>query len=196
MTDTATIDPVTPPSITHDGFHISARTGPELALLIDRASRNPVTGPFVQKARKAEGTGTLGLYVEAVAFTAAGAPFTHMKFFVIDRHVYYYNRANGDTRANWRYKKTADLLSALSTVQATIAKPNVKVLGHPVLVELQADDLSAVETGQMPPARFRGQYRIERDFGRYDFVMEVVTAPIPMSLASALRKGTHTPLPA
>ena len=114
-----------------------------------------------------------------------------MKFFIIDRHLYTYNRMNGDARANWRYRKTVDLAMALGTVQATISKSNVRVLGHPVLVELTADDLSAVETYQMPPARFRGQYRIERDFGRYDFKMDVVTAPVPESLIRALRPHTH-----
>ena len=174
---------------------ITARTADATARLILRASRNPMTNAFVQKAKKAEGTGVVGLYLEAVAHTATGSPFTHMKFFVVGANLYVYSRSAGDTRANWRSRTTPSLEAALKAVQVTVDKPSVKVFGHPVLVELTADDVSAVESGALPPARFRGQYRIERDYGRYDFVMEVVSAPIPGSLVDALRKSA-APAPA
>ena len=176
---------------------ITGRSAAEVSTLLDRAAAAPATAGFVQKARKAEATGTLGLYLEAVMFTGSGKPFTHMKFFVIDCHVYVYNRSAGDSRANWRQRDVASLDEALKVVQATIDKPQVKIFGHPVLVELSADDLSAVEAGQMPPGRFRGQYRIERDFGRFDFEMDVVSAPIPKALVSgapqAVRHPHHRP---
>ena len=147
--------------------------------LIEKLAAFPGTSGFVQKARATESTGMLGLYLEAVVFASTGQPFAHMRFFVIDRHIYVYNRSAGETRANWRIRTESSLAAALLVVQEAMNRPTVKPFGHPVLVELTADDISAVESGAMPPARFRGAYRIERDFGRYDFEMEVTSKPIP-----------------
>lgn len=172
-----------------------ARDGDSVGLLLERAAADTTTASFVQKARKAEQTGAVGLYLEAVSFTAAGTPFSHMKFFVVGGYVYVYNRSTGDARANWRSRETPDVASALLVVQTAIDKPNVKVFGHPVLVELTPDDVSTVEAGQIPPARFRGEYRIQRDFGKYDFEMPVVSAPIPAKLQRALdsKRIVNTP---
>lgn len=182
MTTTTT----TPTGLVIGGTEIVPRDGDAVARLLDKASAIPTTASHVQKARKAEATGALGLYLEAVAFTTAGNPFTHMKFFVVQEHVYGYSRNVGDARANWKHRTVASLADALTVVQTAISKDNVRMFGHPVMVELTADDLSSVESDQMPAGRFRGQYRIERDFGRYDFEMEVVTAPIPEPLVKAL----------
>lgn len=171
------------------GATLVARKADDVARLLDRAAANPTTASFVQKARKAEATGSLGLYLEAVAHTKAGAPFTHMKFFIVGEHVYSYGRSVGDTRANWKHRTTGDLVHSLRVVQNAISKDNVRIFGHPVLVELTSDDLSAIESDAMPPGRFRGQYRIERDFGRYDFEMPVVSAEIPDKLLRALRSS-------
>jgi len=191
MTDTATPDTVAAPAtmrITRDGFttDYTARDATANELLLDRCSYNPTLAPFVQKARKTEATNVLGLYLEAVAFTSAGKPFNHLRFFVVGPHIYVYNRANGDTRANWKMRTEPTLLAALQLVQAALDKPSVKLFGHPVLVELTADDLSAIESGSLPPARFRGTYRIERDYGRYDFEMEVRSTPVPPKLIKTL----------
>lgn len=191
------VEPVVagPATLVVDDVTITARTANQVATLIRRANANPVARSFVQKAKGGEGTGSLGLYIEAVAHASNGQPFTHMRFFVIGPHLYAYNRSLGDSRANWRQRTTASLQAALNVVQTAINKPTVKVFGHPVLVELQADDLSAIEDGGLPPARFRGQYRIEKDFGRYDFKMEVVSADLPTSLVQALRQGFVTTTP-
>jgi hypothetical protein len=186
MTD-LTVTPA-PISLTIGDTTYQPRDANAVVTLLDRASADPTTTAFVQKARKAEATGTLGLYIEAVAHTAHGTPFSHMKFFIVGTHVYSYNRSAGDARANWRGRNVASLADALMLVQAAIDKPAVKILGHPVLVELTPDDVSAVESGQLPPGRFRGQYRIERDFGRYDFEMDVRTAPMPPKLVKALSR--------
>lgn len=190
MTDTTTPtlpEPLTM-RITRDGFTTTytARKAIDNELLLDQCSYNPTLTPFVQKARKSEATAVLGLFLEAVAFTSSGKPFNHLRFFIVGPHIYVYNRAAGDTRANWKMRTEASLLAALQLVQAAIDKPSVKMFGHPVLVELTADDLSAIESGALPPARFRGVYRIERDFGRYDFEMDVVSKPIPNKLIKHL----------
>ena len=165
-------------------FH--ARDKAANTLLLDKLSAIPTCAGFVQKARTGEGTGVVGLYMEAVVFTAAGAAFAHLRFFVIDRHIYVYNRSAGDTRANWRIRTEQSLAHALMVVHEALNRPNVRLFGHPVVVELTADDLSAVESGAMPPARFRGAYRIERDFGRYDFVMPVTSKPLPAKMEKLL----------
>lgn len=188
--DTTTDDTVAEPvihSLVRSEETLIARDGPAVTTLLDVASAHSDTAPFVQKARKAEATGSVGLYIEAVAHTSSGTPFSHMKFFVVGGYVYVYSRNTGDARANWRTRETPDVASALLIVQAAIDKDAVKIYGHPVLVELTADDISAVESGQIPPARFRGEYRIQRDYGRYDFAKPVVTAPVPGTLSKALR---------
>lgn len=166
-----------------------------VARLIHRANATDRTKPFVQKARGGEGTGSLGLYVEAVLHNAIGKPYTHMKFFVVGANVYAYSRTTGDTRANWRRRTTGSLHEALRLVQVALDKPTVKMFGHPVLVELTAADLSQIETGGIPEGRFRGQYRIEKDFGRYDFKMPVVSADLPARLARVLREDFVTATP-
>lgn len=176
-------------SIDGNEVTIYARTADANTKLLDKLAATPATSGFVQKARSGEGTGVLGLYAEAVVFAAAGTPFAHMRFFVIDRHIYVYNRSAGDSRANWRIRDEATLADALLVVQEALNRPNVRLFGHPVLVELTADDLSAVESGAMPPARFRGAYRIERDFGRFDFTMDVVSKPIPAKMEQMLAHG-------
>jgi hypothetical protein len=189
MTDTSILTP--PDAKVHtlvlSGETIVPRDGAAVAMLLERASNDPNSASFVIKAKSAERTGMVGLYVEAVAHTAAGKPFSHMKFFVVGPHVYVYNRSVGDSRANWRTRTTTSLADALLVVQKSIDKDIVQVIGHPVLVELTPDDVSAVESDQLPPARFRGQYRIERDFGRYDFATPVVSKPLPRKFAKALR---------
>jgi len=189
-------DPAT--TLVTDHATIIARTASDVDILIRRANNSTVTKPFVQKAKTGEGTGTLGLYVEAVSCTSMGNPFTHMKFFIVGRNVYAYSRSNGDARANWRRRETPSLAHALGIVQTALDRANVQLFGHPVLVELTAADLSQVESGGIPEGRFRGQYRIEKDFGRYDFEMQIVTQPLPTVLVNALRKGfvtDHTGLP-
>lgn len=168
---------------------IIARDATQVATLIRRANASPTTRPYVQKAKGGEGVGTLGLYVEAVVLTGAGKPFTHMKFFVVDSNVYAYSRTAGDARANWRRREASSLRHALEIVQSALDRDNVQLFGHPVLVELTAADLSQVESGGIPEGRFRGQYRIEKDFGRYDFEMEIRSTPLPDVLVEALRKG-------
>lgn len=187
--------PVKPLLVRADGVRIVGRDAATVDVLIRKANANPVTRSFVQKAKGGEGTGSLGLYLEAVTHTGSGTPFTHMKFFVVDCHVYAYSRSVGDTRANWRHRDVKSLQNALETVQKALDRPNVKLFGHPVLVELTSDDLSAIEEGGMPPARFRGQYRIEKDFGRYDFEMDVVSSNLPASLVQSLRNGYVTAPP-
>ena len=72
-------------------------------------------------------------------------------------------------------------------MQVALDKPNVQLFGHPVLVELTAADLSQIEEGNIPEGRFRGQYRIEKDFGRYDFEMDIASQPLPAGA------GPHPP---
>lgn len=193
--DPTTVEPLYVPtatlSCTHaDGYTevLTAYTAKDVVRLIRKAGATP----YVQKAKGGEGTGSLGLYVEAVAFTAGGTPFTHMKFFVVGDNVYAYGRNAGDSRANWKQRKTTSLEQSLAIVQAALDKSNVRLFGHPVLVELTADDLSAIEEGGMPPARFRGEYRIQREFGKYDFTIEVFSKALPASFVGTLRTGFFT----
>jgi hypothetical protein len=182
-----------PATLTRDGETIVGRTGPIVESLIDAMVADPAAAEFIQRARVGEGTQTLGLYVEAVAFAANNVPMSHMKFFVIDKNLYVYNRQKGDLRANWRRRVVMNLATALGTVQAAIDKPTVKVLGHPVLVELTADDWSAAEGDAMPPARFRGQSRIQKQFGRYEFEGPVQSIPVSDAAVRLLRDGFARP---
>jgi hypothetical protein len=181
------------PTLHTDKATLIAYNDTEVASLIRRANAVPSTRAYVQKAKNGEGTGTLGLYVEAVVLTTNGNPFTHMKFFVVGSNVYAYSRTTGDSRANWRRRETQSLEAAVRMVQAALDRENVRMFGHPVLVELTAADLSQVESGGIPEGRFRGQYRIEKDFGRYDFKMDIRSTELPLGLTQALRKGHVIP---
>lgn len=190
MTSIPTPDTTGTPEVTQlirGADTILPRTADDNSALINAIAAHSATSGFVQKARASESTGILGLYMEAVVFASTGKPFAHLRFFVIDRHIYVYNRSAGETRANWRIRTEESLLAALMVVEEAMSRPTVQLFGHPVLVELTADDVSAVESGAMPPARFRGAYRIERDFGRFDFEMPVTSKEMPARLVKLLR---------
>jgi hypothetical protein len=182
MTDTPTIT-----TLVHKDVALSPMTADQVATMIHRFGHANAKR-FLVKARGGEGVGVLGLYLEAVLFDALGHPHSHLKYFVVGTNLYAYSRLAHEARANWRRREVPSLAHALTSVQTFIDRPNVTVLGHPVLVELTSDDLSNIESKAMPPARFRGQTRIERDFGRYDFKMPVVTAEMTATAIKLLHK--------
>jgi hypothetical protein len=188
MTSTDPIPTIT--SLVHDGVTMSEMTGPQVATLIQRLSGHASTRDFIVKARGGEGVNVLGLYVEAVVYDASGAPHSHLKYFIVNRSLFAYSRSAGDSRANWRQRDFPDTATSLRHVQNIIDRENVMLIGHPVLVELTSDDLSSMETGNMPPARFRGQTRIERGYGKYDFTGSITAKPLPARVKQVL----HTPI--
>ena len=72
-------------------------------------------------------------------------------------------RRTGGTRRSSRWRRSC----AGSTRRSP--GPSIKLFGRVLFVELEADSVAQIEEGQLPAARFRGQYRIEQDFGKYDF---------------------------
>ncbi len=184
MTDTPT---PTIDTLVHNEMALSPMTGEQVATMIHRFS-HAASKRFMVKARGGEGVGVMGLYLEAVLFDAVGQPHSHLKYFIVGTNLYAYSRLSSESRANWRRREVPSLAHGLTSVQTFIDRANVTVLGHPVLVELTSDDLSTIEAGQMPAARFRGQTRIERDFGRYDFKMPVTSTPMTPRAVQVLHK--------
>ena len=144
---------------------------------IRKARNNETYGRFVVPARRGEGTGTYGLYLEVVNATPGHE--SHIRYFVVGSNVYAASRAKGASKANWRHRKGGSLEAALSFIDGVLSRPGVTLFGRPMLVELEADSVSQIEEGQIPAARFRGVYRIERDFGKYDFEGEIKTEEWP-----------------
>lgn len=121
------------------------------------------------KAKADTGTGSLGLYAEFVTRDTTGEPVRHSRYFVVGRHVYAASKTIGQTKAHWKVRDMANTVDALNVIEKMADRSNVEPFGTYVFVELAADDLATIESGQAPGARFRGQYRLERDFGKFDF---------------------------
>ncbi|HEY9378936.1 MAG TPA: hypothetical protein VIQ02_17815 [Jiangellaceae bacterium] len=148
----------------------------QMTRVLKRLHGNPDSKQMFVKARGGDGTNTVGLYVELVCTTTGRE--SHSRYFVVGEHVYLSHREKGMTKANWRHKKGSSLEAALKFIDATMAREGVELYGRILLVELEADSISQIEAGQLPSARFRGQYRIEKDFGKYEFGDDIRNVPI------------------
>ena len=65
-----------------------------------------------------------------------------------------------------------------------------ELFGRVILVEMTADDISAIESDQVPGARFRGQYRNEKDTGKFDFDKVAAGPSGPVAAMSRRRDDT------
>jgi len=157
--------------ITGNGLVQRAMTADTVANNVRRIRAKSTLRPFVVKARGTEGTGSYGLYLEVVNETPGAE--SHTRYFVVGPNLYASARPKGATKANWRHKRVDSLEKVLTFLDGVLNRPGIKLFGRPLLVELEADSVSQVEADQIPAARFRGQYRIERDFGKYDFTKPV-----------------------
>ena len=84
-------------------------------------------------------------------------------------NVYAASRVPGESKAKWKGRKGASLYAALNMVEKALERSGAELFGRIIMVEMTADDISAIEADQVPGARFRGQYRNEKDFGKFDF---------------------------
>jgi hypothetical protein len=135
---------------------------------INRLHNQDDTKPFIAKARGGEGVGTVGLYIEVITIRDM-QPVRHTRYFVYGSTLYAASRSAGESKAGWKPRKTPSVHDALDLIDEITDRVDTKVFGRPILVELKADDISALEAGQVPGARFRGQYRVEKEFGKFDF---------------------------
>jgi hypothetical protein len=165
-----------PEAITIDGRTLVSRTHEQVEGLIDILHSTPSTKGTLVKARGGDGVGSLGMYVEAVQRNSIQR---HVRYFVYGPHVYAAARVAGQSKATWRGRSYGTTFDALQTVEKLLNAPGTEVFGRVVLVEMSADDISAVESGQVPPARFKGQYRVEKDFGKFDFARLEPGKPLP-----------------
>lgn len=144
----------------------------DVSITIRRAVNSDKWKHYVVPARGEDGTGTYGLYLEVVNETPGRE--SHTRYFLVGQNLYASSRPKGATKANWRHKKVASLEEVLLFLDKVLARPSIKLFGRVLLVELEADSVAQIEEGQLPTARFRGQYRIEKDFGKYEFGTYVV----------------------
>ena len=163
----------------------TALTDDQQATLLRRLHRGTSSKQMFVKARGGDGTAAVGLYVELVCTTVGRE--SHSRYFVVGEHVYLSHREKGMAKANWRHKKGSSLEAALRFVEATMGRDDIELYGRVLLVELEADSVSQIESGQLPTARFRGQYRIERDFGKYDFGGDIKSEPVGADALKYLR---------
>lgn len=174
------------------GRTIKARTAHDVKMSIDAIAASSTLGPYIVKARGGDGVGTLGLYLEVLSIGSGDKPWRHTRYFVYGNKVYASSRPVGTTKANWKFRVVESPRKALEMIDRIVDDTKTVVYGRPVLVEMKADDISAIESGQIPGARFRGQHRVERDFGKYDFGSEVrseftsVSESIPPRLSKLL----------
>lgn len=168
--------------IRSDGTVQAAADGEKVATVIRHARHLEQFRDFILPARGGSGIGSYGLYLEIVNETEGHE--SHMRYFAVGPNLYASSRAKGMTKANWRHRKVDSLEKVLTFLDEVLTRPNVKLLGRPLLVELEADSVSQVEAGQMPAARFRGQYRTEKDYGKYEFGDPVTSVPLPPDFAA------------
>ena len=166
------------PTITVDGKEVKPHDARRVGRTIRQLHTFKPTKPFIVKARGDDGVGSLGLYLELVArrdvkgadgVTISNRPVRHTRYFVYGRTVYAASRGRDATKATWRQRSYDSVADALNVVEAAINREDVQQFGRAILVELTADDISTIEAGGNPGARFRGQYRNEKDFGKFDF---------------------------
>jgi hypothetical protein len=130
--------------------------------------------PMIVPARGDEGTNTWGMYCEIVHVSSYNdAPVRHTRYFIYGNHMFAASRLADATKATWKSRDVESLQHALDAVQDTLAKPNAKLHGRILLVEMKADDISTLEAGEVPGARFRGQYRNDKLVGKYNWETDI-----------------------
>lgn len=174
-----TIEPTfeLPTRVRADGSTQTGASAAQVESSIREARKRDHFRKFIVQARGEDGTGTYGLYLEVVNETPGHE--SHYRYFVVGPNIYASSRSKGMTKANWRHRKVESVEKVLSFLDGVLTRPEVKLFGRPLLVELEADSVSQIEADQMPAARFRGQYRVERDFGKYEFGQVIVAEEFP-----------------
>ena len=185
MTTPTTTPPLPLTRTLSDGTTQTALSERDMRSLLTKLNNGATSKGMYVKARGGDGTNMVGLYLELVC-TLPGKE-SHSRYFVVGQHVWLSHREKGMSKATWRHKAGSSLESALVFIDNTMQREGVELYGRVLLVELEADSVSQIETGQLPGARFRGQHRIERDYGKYDFGMDIKFDGIPASVVSLLQ---------
>lgn len=122
--------------------------------------------------RPTDGIDMYGLYLEAVEeHKITGRPRRYWRFFLVNDHLYVYARIADKKATTWRKMKYATHDEARARLMTTLAgNATLRFVGRgePVLTQLRATDVIAIERGQVPPARYTGQQRVEASIGKFD----------------------------
>lgn len=129
--------------------------------------------PLVVSRKNKSGVGTYGLYVNVYESDDKGNLLFEHRFFLAMNTLSTNKRPAGNARANWTtvahedfdFAKAA-LLTALVDIPA--GGKSILVNGAPLLVELDGQDIQAIEKAMPPPARFLASQMMERRVGKLD----------------------------
>ena len=160
--ETPTEEPTEARRTAGDGRVQTAMTAFQVKESVRKARLRTDWKNHVVKARGSDGTGTYGLYLEVVNTTPSHE--SHTRYFVVGENLYASSRPKGATKANWRHRKVDSLEKILTWLDGVLTRPGIKLFGRVLIVELEADSVAQIEEGQLPAARFRGQYRIGEGF--------------------------------
>jgi hypothetical protein len=124
------------------------------------------------EAIRTDGIEMYGLYVEAVeSSVVTGNPRRYWRYFLVNDHLYLYARDVNKKATTWRRLKFPTIEAAREKLLSSLAgNSSVKfeLRGEPILTQLRPSDVIAIEAGQVPPARYTGQTRIEGAIGKFD----------------------------
>ena len=133
--------------------------------LFDDSIRAAGRDRFIVKTGDA--IGEVGLYIEGVREADGKHSERLFRFFLARNMLTTYDRNTDKTRTVWRAKTFSDHAAARDALRARIIRQNIKIIGHPLVVMLDENDIEAIAAKKSPPARYRGQATHERFFGAY-----------------------------
>ena len=129
----------------------------------------------VEALRPTDGIDMYGLYMEAVeVHPVTKRPRRYWRFFLANDHLYVYARIANKKATTWRKTKyeSHDVARArlITTLQGNGGATQFIGRGEPILTQLRASDIIAIDKGQVPPSRYSGQQRVENAIGKFDLV--------------------------
>lgn len=124
------------------------------------------------EALRSDGIDMYGLYVEAVEISKiTNAPRRYWRYFLVGEHLYLYARDVNKKATTWRRLKfPTPEASQAKLLDSLAGNSSVKFVlrGEPVLTQLRASDVIAIESDQVPAARYSGQNRVDAAIGKFD----------------------------
>jgi hypothetical protein len=124
------------------------------------------------EAVRSDGVEMYGLYIEAVEVNKFNDhPRRYWRYFLVNDHLYVYARGVNKKATTWRRLAFPNADAARERLLNSLSgNSQVKFIlrGEPVLTQLRPTDIVAITRGQVPPARYTGQQRVESAIGKFD----------------------------
>jgi hypothetical protein len=116
------------------------------------------------------GVDAYGLYIETVEVNSLNQVQWYNRIFLAGNAISFYHRAAHASRTTWKLYRYADTATAEKALTkfTTGGRGTMLLRGAPILVQLDAVDVTAIDEMKMPIARYRGNNRHESLFGKFN----------------------------